>query len=161
MVARKGYMVSQDGSLVTRPVQQKLSGRASRKYRAISVFHPETGVVVPVLVHQLVAYSKFGEAMFEPGVVVRHLNDDPLDNSWDNIVLGTPRDNALDRPKADRVLHAQKAGRTNSRSDSFWEQVAAEHAAGASYKELCEKHGLSKSTLSFRLSKTGKRTVLK
>jgi hypothetical protein len=160
-----GFRVTRDGKHVFGAtgveLKQQLKGRDGRKYYAVSV-HVEGSKKkkMPVHVHRLVAYLKFGEPALT-ATCVRHLNDDPLDNAWDNIVLGDRRSHALDRPKVDRVLHAQKAGRTNSRPDAFWEKVEAEYAAGASYKQLAEKYELSKGTLSFRLSKTGKRTVLK
>jgi len=167
-----GFRVSRDGKHVFGStgveLKQRLSGRSQRRYWSVKVRLPgeglrrdgAAGIVVPVHVHRLVAYLKFGEAALE-STVTRHLDDDPLNNAWDNIVLGTKKENAMDRSEEDRRLHARKAGRTNSRPDEFWIQVEAEHAAGASYKELRERHGLSKSTLSYRLSKTGERTVMK
>lgn len=49
-------------------------------------------------VHRFVAYQKFGECLFEEGIVVRHLNDIKCDLSFDNIVLGTISDNSRDIP---------------------------------------------------------------
>jgi hypothetical protein len=159
-----GFRVTRDGKHVFGAtgveLKQRLTGRAGRQYYTVNAhvvgFSKQK---MPIHVHRIVAYLKFGEvALSAP--CVRHLNDDPLDNAWDNIALGSRCDNAIDRPEFDRKLHAQKAGRTNSRPEEFWDQVRAEHEAGASYNELSKKHGLSKGTLSFRLSKTGKRTVM-
>jgi hypothetical protein len=120
------------------------------------------GKKYPVMVHKLQAFQKFGEAMFEPGILVRHLDEDSLNNRPDNIALGTSTDNAMDRQPLVRKLHAQKAGRTASRhSEEFWQKVTAEYEAGDGYKVLGKRYGLSPGTLSYRLSKTGKRTVMK
>lgn len=52
-----------------------------------------------VTVHRIVAYQKFGDKIFEKGTVVRHLNGNKLDFSFNNIEIGSYRDNILDIPK--------------------------------------------------------------
>jgi hypothetical protein len=158
-----GYRVSNCGKFVFgargKEVTQRLAGNPKRKYPSVSIANPTTKVSTPIAVHRIVAYLKFKEDSMAENVVVRHLNDDPLDNSWDNIGLGSQVDNALDRPKIDRRKHAQLAGRSNSNSDEFWDEVSGLHERGMSYSDLSAKYGLSKSTLSYRLSKRAKRTI--
>ncbi len=48
--------------------------------------------------HRIQAYLKFGNKLFEKGIVVRHLNNDKLDNSYSNISIGTNLDNYHDKP---------------------------------------------------------------
>ncbi|WP_430794437.1 HNH endonuclease [Bacillus thuringiensis] len=48
--------------------------------------------------HRIIAYLKYGETAFE-AECVRHLNDNSLDNSWDNIEIGSLYDNHLDAVK--------------------------------------------------------------
>lgn len=60
-------------------------------------------------VHRLAAYQKFGEAVFDEGIVVRHFNDDPKDNSPDNIFIGSQQQNMLDRDPKTRKQHATHA----------------------------------------------------
>lgn len=48
--------------------------------------------------HRLAAYCKYGEELFNENVdVVRHLDGNPINNSWDNIVIGTYSENELDK----------------------------------------------------------------
>ncbi len=51
--------------------------------------------------HVFVALKKYGiEAVNKPGIVVRHVNGDKLDNSPENLILGTQGDNARDHVDA-------------------------------------------------------------
>src|SRR5690606_7133704 len=49
-----------------------------------------------VRMHRLAAYCFYGDAMYESGIVVRHLNDIKTDLSRENIALGTQLDNMRD-----------------------------------------------------------------
>src|SRR5260221_2911017 len=51
--------------------------------------------------HRLAAVKKFGR--IPPGQYVRHLNGSKTDNSPDNLVLGTPQENAWDHETARRM----------------------------------------------------------
>lgn len=105
-------------------------------------------------VHRLVARVKFGEAIYQPGVEVRHLDGNSYNNLPYNIALGSRRANILDRPKASRVESARIASRAGAskggraRRKLTPDQVVslrAERAQGATYAVLMEKYGLSKS----------------
>jgi hypothetical protein len=158
---QRGYWAAADGTVYGPqgcPLKLQLRGRAGKLYPCFNVL--SNGVRRPIPAHKLIAYLKFGDASAVDGIVVRHLDDNPLNNSWENIAIGTQSDNLLDRAEIDRKLSAQKAGRTNSKPEAFWDQVRAEYESGASYNELTKKYGLAKGTLSYRLSKTGKRVVM-
>ncbi len=60
-------------------------------------------------VHRFCAYLKYGNQLFNSGLLVRHLDDNPLNLSWDNIVLGTQKENAEDQPKDSRIARAKYA----------------------------------------------------
>ncbi len=64
---------------------------------------------VKVYVHRLHAYQKFGSDIFKDGVKARHINGDPLDNTWDNIGIGTHSDNMMDIPESVRIAKAKHA----------------------------------------------------
>lgn len=98
-------------------------------------------------VHRLCAYIKFGDEVFKDGVLVRHLDDNPLNLSWDNLVLGTPQDNARDILKTDRVSRAKHARSFQKRSswckteDSLVEEILRDYFS--TMKGLPKKpHGL-------------------
>jgi hypothetical protein len=57
-------------------------------------------------VHRIQGYAKFGEQIFDKTLVVRHLDGNSLNNSWENIGIGTFSDNQLDIPKEQRILNA-------------------------------------------------------
>lgn len=159
-----GFRVTRDGKHVFGAsgieLKQRLSGRENRQYYTVNVHVPGSKKKkMPVHVHRIVAYLKFGEDVLT-SLCVRHLNDDPLDNSWDNIALGTPKENAMDRSPEDRRRHAQKAGKANSLPDETWDKVRADHEAGMGYKKLRAKYGIPLGTLSYRLSKKAKRTAM-
>ncbi len=50
----------------------------------------------PVAVHRLQAYQKYGDKIFEKGVLVRHRNNIKTDNKYDNILIGSYSDNYHD-----------------------------------------------------------------
>jgi hypothetical protein len=110
------------------PAQQYLKAACEMGYRVegMKVFSPRgekkwrnrgDGTKYPVIegpvingkfsknlkVHRIVAYQKFGDAMFEKGIVVRHLNGNPLDFSCDNIAIGTQKENFADMTQEDLI----------------------------------------------------------
>lgn len=64
------------------------------------------GNTFPVHVHKFVAFLKFGNAAFEHGMHVRHLDTNRHNNRPDNIKMGTPSQNWRD------WWQARKAGNT-------------------------------------------------
>lgn len=86
---------------------------------------------VKVLVHRFRAYKKFGDKMFKKGIVVRHLDGNPLNNDWDNIDIGTQSENMLDRPKEELYKQAVKA--------SLYAKVH-EHEDIIKYYEKCKSY---------------------
>lgn len=64
---------------------------------------------VNVMWHRLQAYQKYGEKLFEDGIVVRHFNSIKTDCSWSNIIIGTEKENAMDKPKDDRLSYSLNA----------------------------------------------------
>ena len=110
---------------------------------------------VGVMVHKLVAYQKFGSAMFEPGIVVRHLNGNSLDNSKDNIEIGTALQNTMDRSPQSRREHAIKASAhvRKFKDENLLREFLTDRANGVTYSKLIQKYNLSKSTISYLLNK--------
>jgi hypothetical protein len=158
----KGYSADETGR-VFGPSGNLLAlhphGREKRKYLCFSV--SVDGGTWPVPVHRFVAFLKYGEAALADGVHSRHLNDDHLDNRWENIGIGSSSDNMRDRCPQERRRSAQIAGRTNSLPDSMWLQIEAERNDGATYKQLTERHGIALSTLSYRLSSKARKMVMR
>ena len=95
----KGYRVNKDGELL---------GLFNTKIGCVNgKGYEHTGIKlnkkhINLETHRLQAYQKYGDKLYEDGIVVRHLNANPLDNSWHNIAIGTHKDNYLDIPEKTR-----------------------------------------------------------
>ena len=101
------------------------------------------GKSYPVAVHRLQAFQKFGTRMFESGMVVRHLDGNPLNNSVENIEIGTNSDNMMDIPKEVRITKASHPTHVHL-------MIIEDRKKGYSYSELMGKYNISsKGTISF------------
>lgn len=146
----RGYRVTQDGAFLNP------SGKQAGYLMKDGYMH-STGFIAPghhykvhFRVHRLAAFQWFGNAIFRPGVEVRHLNGDRLDNSRGNIALGSHSDNMLDRPKEERRAHARHAASfCRALTSEQAQQLILDRQAGATYKKLMQKYGIAKSTVSY------------
>lgn len=91
----------------------------------------------------LQAFQKFGEKLFEPGILVRHLDGNPQNDSAANIAIGTPSDNMMDKPA---LLRSIQAGNANRKYSPL--MVAAMLNDGMTYKQIVSEIGISKGALS-------------
>jgi hypothetical protein len=106
-----------------------------------NIKHPKN---IPV--HRLQAYQKFGDTIFDKNVVVRHLDGNPQNNSYENIGIGTQSENMYDIPKEKRIAHAKHASSFNILYDA--EKVKEFYYNCKSYKLTMEQFNIpSKSTL--------------
>lgn len=65
------------------------------------------GKRVEIYVHQLLAYQKYGELMFNEEIEVRHLDGNSLNNSEENVLIGTKsqnRNDYLKRKKQEDII---------------------------------------------------------
>jgi hypothetical protein len=110
------------------------------------------GKTTKIYAHRLQAYKKFGDAMFEDGIMVRHLDGNPANNSWDNIEIGTQSDNMMDIDadiRLAKALHATSFARKHDK-----ETIRAFYREHNSYKKTMEHFNISsKGTLHFILNK--------
>lgn len=99
-------------------------------------------------VHKLVAYEKFGLSAFEENIQIRHFDSNPLNNNKDNILLGSPIDNAMDKSPEVRMRAALIA--TSFVRKHNHEEIVNMHNEGLSYGKIMNKTGIkSKGTISF------------
>lgn len=144
-----GYRVLVDGTLMSPNLSVPMSPYLSSKgyYRCPVRFE---GKKTSIDVHRLQAYQKYGHKIFHKNIHVRHLNGNPLDNSINNIAIGTPQDNSLDRPPEDRLAQAKKAAKVLRKlSDEQLVEFRADRENGFTYSQLMKKYGLAKSTVSY------------
>ena len=108
-------------------------------------------------VHRLQAYQKFGDKIFEEGIVVRHLDGNPLNNSWENIEIGTSSDNQMDRNPECRKKHATNASRKMQDSVRSYEErckIYEKLKNGISYRTIEKENNIRRSALSFMKNKS-------
>lgn len=158
----RGMYVSEEGKVIGISGKElAIRKRGKQKYPTISVTTELTkSGRYGIPAHQLAAYCFYGEKMFDPGLVVRHLNGNVLDLSKINIVLGTHSENNLDKPKNIRVEAARKARLSQGlfpKNSKFNEEQVREarnlHKDGHTVSELVDKYGVSKTTIKDLLRK--------
>jgi len=147
LVHQKGYRITEDGRAISftgRELKLHLNRWGYPRFGSKLMNKTPRGVMV----HKLQAYQKFGKAMFEEGIVVRHLDGNPQNNSVDNIEIGTPSDNMMDMSP-----EARRKNASNPRYDH--KSIIADRKEGMLYTEIMAKYGISsKGTVSFIVNKS-------
>lgn len=142
----KGYRITDVGDIIS-PKGRILSKCIDKKgYYRITI--RIDGSIVSIPIHRLVAFQKFGHDMFGDGIVVRHLNGLPTDNSVQNISIGSYSENAMDMPTGRR-----RARSSNPKHNHY--AVLSDYNSGCSYDEIMKKHNISsKGVVSFIINKS-------
>ena len=149
-VSKKGYSVSKDGKTITSFTGKVLKPRVMNRGKGYFCFGVRDDDIPsrPVLVHRLQAYQKFGEKIFEKGIQVRHLDGNSMNNSWENIAIGTQSENSMDRPRDERIRNASNPIYNHSDIIEDWTN-------GMSYSKIMKKYDISsKGTVSFIINKS-------
>ena len=142
-----GWSVNQNG-VVLKPSGEirkcfiKKGKKNRPPYRVFNV--KDDGLSRPVHVHKMIAFLKFGKKAFDD--LVRHLNGKSLDNSWNNIAIGSNSDNMMDRPAEERKIHALKAAKVLRKFTD--EEVVFIRGTQESGKALAKYFNVSPSTIS-------------
>ena len=135
----KGYKILEDGS-IQNPKGIIIKGnKTTNGYLEIKI-RIGSNKWIRISVHRLQAYQKFGEEIYKEGMQVRHLNRNSLDNSSENIAIGTSQDNRLDVPKDIREASAKVANKKYS--DELIKNIVEDKLAGFTRKEIVEKYNL-------------------
>lgn len=144
----RGYRIDDNGRIIN-PENHEIDGYIAKSgYKMFNI--REGWFVWKVPVHRLMGYQKYGARLFEKGIQVRHLDSDKLNNSSDNIAIGTAHDNRMDMPPEQRMEIAKKAtAKRRVYSDEIIAQVRKDRMAGMSYGKLRIKYGIPKATLSY------------
>ena len=146
----RGYSVDTIGNLYN-PKGIKVTGCVHNNNRRYTCYRIE-GKRKNVPFHRLVAYAKYGDSIYDDKIVVRHLDSNPLNNSWNNIAIGTQHDNMMDIDENERKKHASVANKKYS--DDLVREIREKHRNGMPYTEIMNKYHISsKGTLSFIINK--------
>ena len=98
---KRGYWFDFETTQVVTPKGTRVTPKTFGKQRYPSMtINDGTGMKhnVSFAIHKFVGYLLFGEIALRKGVNVRHLDDNPLNLTKENIAIGTSRDNNLDKP---------------------------------------------------------------
>lgn len=95
-------------------------------------------------VHRLMAIAKFGE--LTPDIVTRHKDNDKLNNSFDNILIGTQLDNIKDRDISGNTAKGDKSYLAKY-TDDFCLKILNEITKGKKQADICREYGLKASFL--------------
>ena len=141
----KGYRVTKDGQLLN-PKGIKIGSINNHGYEKTNIGINGKDVVIKT--HRLQAYQKYGNKLYEDGIVVRHLNGNPLDNSFNNIAIGTYRDNTMDIPKEIRIKSTYAAAKTSIKyPKKFVLKLREEYKEIKNYAELGRKYNMPTSII--------------
>lgn len=106
LAKERGYTVTNDGICLNKN-GKPVGCLGSQGYTMIGLIKNKKYYRIEV--HKIQAYQKYGEKIFEDGIMCRHKNGIKTDNSYDNILIGTHTDNMRDIPqelRRSRALYA-------------------------------------------------------
>ena len=141
----KGYTMTKEGILLNRNGKQ-VKGRRKDKNNDYLVFDIRIGPrelnkKLHCKIHRFQAYLKYGDEIYKKGIVVRHLNGDRHDNSFDNIAIGTNQDNKKDIPKELIKINCGQISRKYSQETI--ENIRKDKENGHTYRSLMSKYNIS------------------
>ena len=157
LAIQKGYSCDEQGN-VYGPKGNKLAAPANKGRRYFTVRIDEidnTRRTFTLPVHKFIAYHFFGNKAFEKDIVVRHLDNDSLNDKLDNLKLGSRSDNMMDIPEQKRISHAKRAASFLRKfTDEQEIEIQEFHKKTKSYAKTMEKFGVNnKATLHYILKK--------
>lgn len=139
-VSMIGYYVDEKGNLYS-PTHKKVLTTLSRGYQGIMI---KIGAKRKHLsTHRLQAYQKYGDRIYEQGIEVRHLDGNPLNNSRENIAIGTHSENIMDIPESVRKRTATYAASFITVYDKEKVSKIKEFKKTHGYKDTMREFGIS------------------
>lgn len=153
----QGYDINKEGHLVRKDSSVLEKFRKHSTGYCIITFRLPSNKKANVKIHKLQAYKKYGDKIFEEGIVVRHRNGNKEDNSWDNILIGTASDNQMDIPEEIRIKSATKVAIKHQENIRSYEErclIYEDLKNGIPYSQIISKYKVSKGTLSFMKNKS-------
>jgi hypothetical protein len=146
----KGYYVDKNGYVFNKNGKKLSANKCKNGYLSFNIRLGKGEKPTRSFIHKLQAFQKFGAEMFLDGIVVRHLNGESTDNSYENIEIGTYKDNSLDIPKDKRVINSSKANKKYDHNE-----IIKDANNGYTFSQIMDKYGIkSKGTISFIINKS-------
>ncbi|MCB0448468.1 MAG: HNH endonuclease, partial [Gelidibacter sp.] len=123
----------------------QIFGTGSRRYKDNPFFN--------IAVHRLQAFQKYGNKIFLNKIVVRHFDEDKLNNKPENILIGTQKDNYHDVPKKKREKIIAKMAETKSQySNEQAKEMFELRSKGVLQKDIAKKFKCSTGWISMILN---------
>jgi hypothetical protein len=145
---RKGYRITDSGICIN-PSGIEIKGVISNEYIRINARYKKTFTYCNI--HRLQAFQKYGNKIYEKEIEVRHFDGNKLNNSFDNIFIGTRSQNMMDIPESIRIsksLHATSFIRKYDKKE-----IRLFYCECKSYKKTMDHFNISsKGTLHFILN---------
>lgn len=149
IASKRGYIVSEEGILHNPKGKEIGYDKDSNGYFRATLRTKEKSSNI-IKVHRLQAYQKYGNKLYKEGIMVRHIDGNKENNSWENICIGTNSENQMDIPKQIRIKRSLIATSYIRKYDK--EEVKKFHSKEKSYKKTMEKFEISsKGTLNYIL----------
>jgi len=143
LAKKKGYTISKEGIVIS-PYKRKVGTYGKNKYLYFAIRY--NNKIIKVFFHRFQAYSKFGDKIFNKKLCVRHLDGNFLNNSYENIDIGTYSQNSLDIPKNIRIKNAKYANMKYS--EDLVRNIKEDRNNGMLYKDILKKYNIkNKSSL--------------
>jgi hypothetical protein len=146
----RGYRITKEGQALNPSGIEIgfISNQSITKYYVFNIRQFSDRRTVCVKVHRLQAFQKFGDKIYENGIVVRHKDDDSFNNNWDNILIGTDLENSYDKSKEKRILNCKGSTKINQKySQELIDEIRTLYNNGAKQFELVKKFNIPKSTI--------------
>jgi len=154
----RGYRVV-DGILIG--IKGVINIKLYGKQRYPSFSYNGDGTVFGIPVHMFAAYCYYGYKLFDPSLVVRHVDGDTLNISNTNLVLGTRSENEHDKSAKTRSIVASIARKSQGitpknakltttqviRIREYYARLNGKRASRGESKSLCLEMGVTRTTL--------------
>lgn len=145
-----GYRITKDGEIISKSGLKIKGYYNDRGYKCFSI--RLSGVSRSVFVHRLQAFQKYSDKIFFKEYEVRHLDGNKINNSHDNISIGTHSDNMMDKSEDERKKSAHIA--TSYVRKHNKNEIRDFYNKSKSYKKTMDHYKISsKGTLHFILNK--------
>ncbi len=146
-----GYRLTENGDGVISPSGKPLAVFSAKGGYLIVWFGPKIARK-NIRLHRFQAWLKYGDAIYQEGIVCRHLDGNPKNNAPDNIALGSASENMMDIAADVRHRTAFNASRHVLKHDHV---AIVEYYKINGFKATLAQFAISsKGTLSFIINKT-------
>lgn len=150
IAVEKGYQITDSGDVIGAQGKKLKLKINTQGYHSFSIKVDFASHAISIPVHRFQAFKKYGLVVFDKSILIRHLDGDQLNNSFDNVRIGNQSDNMLDVSAGTRTKKAIKAASSKRRfTDEQIAQIRKDRDNGMTYKQLGKKYNVAKSTLSY------------